>query len=352
MKVTYILETLSIKGGIERITVDKMNSLQAVPGYDVSLILVYDYHAPAFYELSENVEVVNLNIQKTNNYLMKFKTFYQVGKKVRKAVKELKSDIVICSGLLGNILFATNHFDCKTIYESHGPRFQMMLKFLLPRVERRCDAIVTLTKGDKDEYKIAKRVEVIPNFTKMKSTEFASLSEHRCLAIGRLSYEKNFPRLLNIWAKVVNSHPDWHLDIVGEGLLEKEIKETISRLGLEKSVSLLPPATDVAKYYKQSSVLLVTSLFEGFSMVIIEASVYGLPTVSVDCNYGPREIIENGKSGILTPYESDDAMAEAIIRLMDDEQGRKTMGEYARKLSSMYQEEQIMKQWTDLFASL
>lgn len=352
MKVTYILETLSIKGGIERITVDKMNSLQAVPGYDVSLILVYDYHLPAFYQVSENVKVVNLNIQKTDNYLMKFKTFYQVGKKVRRAVKELQSDIIISSGLLGNILFATNRFNCKTIYESHGPRFQMMLKFLLPRVERRCDAIVTLTKGDKDEYKIAKRVEVIPNFTKMQPTEYAPLTQHRCLSIGRLSYEKNFPRLLHIWSKVTKTHPDWHLDIVGEGPLEREFKATIVRLGLTRTVSLLPPTSDVSKYYKRSSMLIVTSLFEGFSMVIIEASVHGLPTISVDCDYGPREIIENQKSGIITPYDDDQAMIKAITHLMDNEQERKDMGENAKKMSTKYQEHKIMKQWTDLFESL
>lgn len=352
MKVTYILETLSIKGGIERITVDKMNALQAVHGYEVSLILVYDYHAPDFYELSEKVEVVNLNIQKTSNYLLKFNTFYQVGKKVRKAVKALGSDIVICSGLLGNILFATTHFDCKTIYESHGPRFQMMLKFLLPRVERRCDVIVTLTQGDKSEYKIAKRVEVIPNFTRMKPNGYASLEEHRCLSIGRFSYEKNFPRLLQIWSKVTKTHPDWHLDIVGEGPLASELKTTIVHLGLTKSVSLLSPSSDVSKYYKRSSMLLVTSLFEGFSMVIIESSVYGLPTISVDCNYGPREIIENGKSGIITPYESDDEMVAAIIRLMDNDEERKMMGENAKNMSSRFQEQEIMKQWTDLFESL
>lgn len=352
MRITYILESLSIIGGVERITMDKINYLSKIEGYDVSLIEVYDFQRPSCYRLPDNVNVVNLGIRKKRSLLLKPFTFRKVCCMVKKAVVEINSDIVICSALLGNILFSTTKLPCKTIYESHGPRHKMLLKFLLPYMERRVSAVITLTEGDKNEYKIAKRVDVIPNFSTKEVLYPSNLSSYRCLFVGRLSWEKNIPRLLSVWKNVIKNRDDWKLNIVGDGPLEDDIKKIINSMDLTYSVEMHHSTNDIMNVYSNSSILLMTSEYEGFGLVLIEAMKCGLPVVAFDCPYGPRSIITDGVDGYLIPYNDDNAMVKKVHSLMEDVALRRRMGAKGIENSSKYNIDCVMEQWMQLFSEL
>ena len=114
------------------------------------------------------------------------------------------------------------------------------------------------------------------------------------------------------------------------------------------------PRTDwtVFDRFAESSLSVLSSRFEGFGLVVIEAMACGLPVVAFDCKCGPGEIIRNGEDGLLVPAGDCEALAEGMERLMRDEGLRRRMGRAARSNVERYRMERVMKQWVALYERL
>ena len=168
-------------------------------------------------------------------------------------------------------------------------------------VERQADVVVSLTKGDAYQWRKARRVEVIPNFTMMPVAEDDMPREKRVIAVGRLEWQKGFDRLIDLWAVVGKHYPDWRLDIFGSGTLQNALQQQIMSLGLENQVSINSFTEHIREEYLRSSLFVLTSRFEGFSLVLLEAAQSGLPSVAFDCPFGPSDLIEDGQTGFLVP---------------------------------------------------
>ena len=122
--------------------------------------------------------------------------------------------------------------------------------------------------------------------------------------------------------------PGWILRIVGDGdssLLKNEAEE----LKINDSVQFVGRCSDMSVEYLNSSLFVLTSKYESFSLVIIEAKSFGIPVISFDCPFGPREIVQNGMDGLLIENDNTSAFSEAMIRLMKDEELRQNMGRSA-----------------------
>ena len=119
------------------------------------------------------------------------------------------------------------------------------------------------------------------------------------LSIGRLSNEKNFIHLLMAWNKIFKKYPDWKLHIVGEGNKKDEMMAYIESNEMEECCMILPFTNNVHKHYSEAQIFVLSSLFEGLPMVLLEAQQYGIPCVSYDCETGPRDIIVDGENGFL-----------------------------------------------------
>ncbi len=218
-------------------------------------------------------------------------------------------------------------------------------------VFNRFDTIIILSSKELEKWKKwHKNIQVIPNFLPFISTKESDLSQEVVLSVGRMDKgdQKGFFRLIDIWEIVQKSkkYKEWKLHIVGDGILKKEIQDKIKIKKLEKSIILKPFIKEIEKEYLKASIYALTSHFEGFPMILLESSNYGIPSVAFDINTGPSDIIENKKSGFLISNNNLSDFAEKIQNLMDDENLRKKMGQYAKeKVKNNFSEYIIVQNW-------
>ena len=172
--------------------------------------------------------------------------------------------------------------------------------------------------------------------------------------MGRLDYQKGFDRLIEAWSivKEDSEYSDWQLDIFGQGEWKDMLERMIQEKGLAGSAHINRPTNDIWNEYARSSMLVMSSHFEGLPMVLIEAMTCGLPAVTFDFKCGPKDIIEDGKNGLLVPEGNVQALAEAMKRLMYDEPLRRRMGTEALKIKEKYSEDAVMSRWIQLFKRL
>ena len=152
--------------------------------------------------------------------------------------------------------------------------------------------------------------------------------------------------------KVNQKHPDWVLHVFGDGEQKQLLLQMIKEAGLECAIIVNQPTPMIMEMYLESSIFLLTSRFEGFGMVIIEAMICGLPVVSFDCPWGPADIIRDGEDGFLVEYLNTDEAAQRVCQLIESAMLRKNMGVKARLNVQRYNRDVVMKQWIDLFKSL
>jgi glycosyltransferase involved in cell wall biosynthesis len=158
--------------------------------------------------------------------------------------------------------------------------------------------------------------------------------------------------MIEAWRIVHEKHPDWTIHTYAMGEEEEQVRAKIQSYGLQDTIIMNPPTDDIMSEYLNSSICVVSSVFEGFSMVLIEAMACGLPCVSFDCPYGPRNIINDGEDGYLVEYLNTEALADSICKLIEDEDLRKEMGRKGRRNVLRFSREKVMQQWVDLFDSL
>ena len=173
------------------------------------------------------------------------------------------------------------------------------------------------------------------------------------IAIGRLDYQKGFDRLIEAWALIPDDlKEEWRLDIFGQGEWKEMLHEKIKRLGIISSAMINPPTKDIFKEYSSSSFIVMSSHYEGQPMVLIEAMSCGLPGVCFDFKCGPKDIIADGKNGLLVTEGDITALAKAMETLMRNDALRCKMSYDARKVKLEYSEKSIMEQWVNCFKSI
>lgn len=210
---------------------------------------------------------------------------------------------------------------------------------------------VVLTEADRRAYPAALRgrVEVIPNFTTLNPGGARSpLEAHTVVAVGRKVAVKGFDLLIEAWRRIPGGVGDWRLRIIGGGN-GADLQRLIDRAGLRESVSLLPPTSRIDEEYRRASLFVLSSRFEPFGLVLIEAKSFGLPVVSFDCPYGPREIVRDGTDGRLVPNGDVAALADALHRCLTDGDLRRRYGTAAYDdYCARWSERSVMDRWTAL----
>jgi glycosyltransferase involved in cell wall biosynthesis len=216
------------------------------------------------------------------------------------------------------------------------------------------DAIAVLSKGDERDYKatIDTRVERIPNALPELGDGVSTLDTRIAVAAGRLTGQKGFDLLLRAWAQAVPEAPGWKLRIYGRGPQRKELDELIVELGLHGKAEMMGATREMGRELANASLFALSSRFEGFGMVILEAMSKGLPVVSFDCPRGPAEIIENGVDGVLVPNGDVDALARALADLARDDERRRQIAAAALEKSHAFALPAIGARWERLLAGL
>ena len=348
MTIAYIIEKLSARGGMERILCDKMNHLADHGGHDVVAVLLWHDELPVAYKLSSRVRVVRIDAP----FGHPLAGFAIVWWRFRRLIRHINPDITVYTWVAGAFLASYSGWHGTSVFENHHTLSDMSHRRLVQRAAQRVDCVVCLSDNDAEAFRhLARRTEVISNFTTLTGTT-ADMTSHRCLAIGRLVPVKDFPRMLRLWKEAAETHPGWMLDIVGDGPEHQQLARIINDDNLQQCVTLHPATDDVARYYANASICLMTSRHEGMPLVLIEAQTCGMPAVAFDCTYGPREIIADAETGFIVPYDDDHMFVSRLSQLMDDDALRCRMGEAARQSAQRFSQQHIMNQWLQLFDSL
>jgi glycosyltransferase involved in cell wall biosynthesis len=221
----------------------------------------------------------------------------------------------------------------------------------------RLDALAVLTDADRADYArmlaaARTRVEQIPNAVPELDGGRASPDSHVVVAAGRLTPQKGFDLLIPAFADVARDHPDWQLRIHGAGPQRAELRRLIVEHDLYSSVFLMGPTPQLGAALAQGSIFVLSSRFEGFGMVIVEAMSKGLAVVSFDCPRGPSEIITHGRDGLLVPALDVPGLGAAISELAGDPQRRAALGAAAIETARRYDREAIGARWDSLLATI
>lgn len=174
-------------------------------------------------------------------------------------------------------------------------------------------------------------------------------NRHLLLAVGRLEPQKQFSDLIFSFSRLSVAFPNWDLVILGEGSERRHLKFLISKMGLEDRVLLPGRAGNIADWYSQADLYVMSSRFEGFPNVLLEAMAYSLPAVSFDCNTGPRDIIRHEVDGLLVPVEDgQEGLTDSLNKLMLDDALRARMGSQAASVRNRFSMVYIGASWDEV----
>ena len=375
MRIAYCIDSINNIGGIQRVTVAKANALVEVPGNEV-FILSADHSGERLLEVSPKVRVINLGV---DYYEDDWKSRWNVMKgifikrrlhrrRLEEVLHEVNPDILVSVGQSEKDFLPRIQGKWAKVREIHYVKdyrwkaarslFDKILAFGGDLFDyslhiKKYDRIVVLTLEDKElNWKDDPKVVVIPNPVEVRRSQISTLEKKRIIGVGRLVPQKNFASLVNAFSLVARRHPDWRLDIFGEGPERSYLQSLISGLGLEDMIGLRGNTNKAIVEMVNSSVLAMTSVFEGFGVVLIEAMSVGLPVVSYACPCGPKDVITNGKDGFLVPLEDEIVLAERLCSLIENDSLRREMGQEALENVKRFSIETVVGQWMDLFRKL
>ncbi|HDL7645851.1 TPA: glycosyltransferase family 4 protein [Yersinia enterocolitica] len=356
-KIAFFGGDISHTGGTERVSLALANYL-VKQGYQVVIISLSGNKPPKF-PVDESIKLVSLFDEKKRFSLAYFFVIFRL----RRILINESIDVLIdvdtmlalfsTTALLGTKIkhISWEHFNYKSNLNIKSRKLARKI------AAKYSDAVVTLTERDRDYWleknKYPEKIISIPNPLPFKSkNKLTQKHSQKVLALGRLTYQKGFDLLLDIWAKVEETNNGWKLIIAGDGEDKQLLLDKIKILNL-KNVKLLPSTPHVSDLYDQSGIYVMTSRFEGFPMVLLEAKASGLPIIAYDCDTGPSELIINNEDGFLIPFSDSSAFARQLILLMNDDDLRKSMSLRSLKNAEKYKIEVVIgDKWKNLIEKI
>lgn len=283
-----------------------------------------------------------------------------VEERYRRYLRGTEADVVIATrpGLIAYVSrFAPRHL--VRIGQEHLVRDQhrKALRELMPRHIRELDAFVTVSARDAEDYRQHLRLRRtrllhIPNGIPAPGIPPSHGRAKLVVAAGRLVASKRYDVLIKAFEKVVAERPDWQLRIYGDGKEAPALRKLVLELGLHNHVRMPGRYTPIEPEWAKGAIAAVASDREPFGMTLVEAMRCGVPVVSTDAPHGPGEILKHGEDGLLTPVGDPDAMGDALLQLINDDELRRRMATAALANSERYDPAPIAEQYETLFHAL
>ncbi len=366
MRITLVTVSL-MAGGAERAAV-LLSEGMTCKGHEVSLVTLYGTGAD-FYPVPDSVSRIALGVDKASPTIFHalFNNLHRLWV-LRQTILRTQPDIVLSILDLSNVLTILALLNTPfpvIVSEQNDPqqasngRVWDLLRYLTYPLA----AKVVSTSQGVDRYfhwipftqrSVIHNPFKILETSKPSENQMSQLVPNRSwlVAMGRLTHQKGFDNLLQAFQLIAPHHPDWHLLILGEGELQAELEQMRRLLGLVQQVSFLGLVQNPFDILKQAQLFVLSSRFEGFGNVMVEALACGLPVVATDCPSGPSEIVRNGIDGLLVPNEDINALAAALHQLMKDCTTREKMAARAPEGVARFTLDTITDQWLTLFQSV
>ncbi len=361
--IALIREDLSVKGGEERIA--SILSKELSKKYTVHLMNLYKNNIA--YKISDDVKFVVFNENK--NKLSK--SIFVDSKKIRKYLIKNNIKVVLIIGRTAVLqtMLATIGTKIKVVFCHHhavnidnytvGVKEKIRKKLIYLFIKCKADKIVTLTNKDRVKYYIyskhfnPERVISIYNFLDEKlldKLKVYDIFSNKIITVGRIDYAKGYEYLIQVAKLVFEKHQDWEWHIYGEG--DKDYKEDIIKMikrnGLEHKVILMGNKDNIYDLYQDYAFFVMTSRYESFGMVLLEAKAKKLPIISFDIDSGPSDIIRNEIDGFLVEAFNIEKMAEKICILIENKKLRQKFSDNTYGNINKFSKDNIIKQWSEL----
>lgn len=374
MKKITILALHLGYGGIERAISMIANSLADT--YDITIVSTYKLYDTPRFPLSDKIKVeyllsdLNPNREEFKNALKKLKliTCFKEGIKALKIlklkkqkmveyIKNCKSDVIISTRDIHNKWLGEygNKDSVKIGWEhNHHNNNEKYIKKIINSTEK-LDYFVLVSKeltefySDRLKHTNCKCI-YIPNAIDYIPDTQSTLKNKNIVTIGRLSKEKGFLDLIDVYNLVHSRFPDWTLNIIGDGVERKEIENKIEKYGLKKNILLhgYQSREYINEVLKKSSVYVMSSFTESFGIVLLEAFSYGIPSISFTSAQGANEIISDNWDGYLIKDRNKEQMAKRICELISNYNRRFIMGKNAYKKAKEFHIDKIKEIWIDV----
>jgi len=375
MKLIYIAPMLNPVGGLERTLTDKANYLVA-KGHEVMFLTYKQGNEKVFYNLDDRVQQCDIDCHLFTIYRLpfyaRFKKYFslrrQFRERMRKVLDIFRPDVIVITipnteDFISDMMAVADNvrvvIECHLASAYHNvgkPSTEKLLTRLFPPIKaiKKADLLITLTERDANYWRQhhIPNVLVIPNPLTYYDDQSRTIEkeDNRIIAVGRLFEQKRFDRLIDAFSLIAAKYPTWNLKIFGEGPLGDKLQSQIQQLGLVERISIDTPTKEILMEYKRSQFFVLSSDFEGFGLVIIEAMSCGIPVVSTDCPCGPSEIIQDGVTGLLSKLDAKD-LADKMEWMITHDEERSAIGTKARQAAARYRKETIMPEWEHAYSN-
>ncbi|HXH99790.1 MAG TPA: glycosyltransferase family 4 protein [Sphingobacteriaceae bacterium] len=352
MNILLFLPDISRRGGVERVVANLANLFITWPGYKVTVLSCFNTNTGTPYHIHPNVGIECLNARKYPAAAIKKMHWYvNLAKPLSDYLNTNPHDFVLANGsyLCTTLSLTVANGAVKIGCEHIGHHSVNLLHKIIRRVlYPRLDKLVVLTAKDRIFFsRFLNNVTCIPNFLENQPEQQPQLTEKVIISAGRLSHQKGFDLLLGAFAKVSKTYPDWRLVIYGEGEERAKLEDRARKLEITKLVELPGETEMLAEKFSTAAFFVMSSRYEGFPMTLLEAMQAGLACISFNCS-GPDEIIDHNTNGILVEQGDVQKLAEAVTKLIADEEKRKQIAENARRKIMEYTVGNIGKKWEEL----
>lgn len=351
-RITFFIQDMYSTGGTERVVSLIANVF--AKKYEVEIISLYKKNETVFYELDSRIKVKNILEEEFHPIQLYYPYLYSVTKRF---LKNYKTDVFICAGMgmVGLTIYmrkcakyiAWEHFN--TLHGKVGGVMWLGRKL----ASKYAHTVVVLTQKDAklftNRFKPKAKIYQIYNPTEIvELSKKYNIESKKIVTAGWINKQKGFDMMVNIADKVFAKHPDWEWHIYGDGPEQTSIQKMIVKHSLDKNIKLMGRTSKMNELYKEYAMYVMTSRFEGFAMVNIEAHYAKLPIVSFNCNCGPNEIIQDGVNGYLVDCFDIDKMAKKINYLIENPNVRIKMSENTMLDKEKLQMENVITKWENV----
>jgi len=367
MRLLYYTDQVYMHGGLERVLANKLNYFSEHTAIELHVITFQQENNLPCYPINNNVTFHDLNINYNRDISFLHPSNFKLASKhysrLKAKIKQIKPDvIVVCNYEFGFYFIPLIAKKTIKIKEFHSSRHfnyleRLKNKNLLKEIkhklsdyfESKYDYLVLLTTDEQHYFKTNNTV-VIPNAIHNIGSEAAELNNKRVISAGRIAPVKGFEYLITAWKIVVETCPDWTLDIYGDGDSDyiSQLQKQIETLDLKAQVCLKGATNHLESEMLDASIYVMSSLTECFPMVLLEAMACGLPILSFDCPNGPRHIITHNEDGLLVDYLNSEALAHSLIDMIKNPNKLKQLGIQAKENVQRLTDVNIMPKWLTL----
>lgn len=361
-KIVFVVNSLR-GGGAERV-VSTLCSYLSKNTFEVTIICLNT--EPHSYAIDEDVKIVQLvERPKAESIYSRIKSVYYTFIRLLLTLKKERPECAVSfmttpnlwTGITCGLLRIPYFVSERTTPDASIHQLGNLLKWISFNVYRNSKAIIIPSRGIEDCFRKNKMFDKLKNYqtiqnpvTKFKTNANTEVYPYRfILAAGRLLNVKGFDLLIEAFSMLADK--EIHLLISGEGPDREKLQKQINSFELEYRVKLIGFRSNIQDYYKQAEMFVLSSRYEGYPNALVEAMSFGCPVISTNCEFGPSEIVVDGKNGLLVKANSTKALAQGMSRLLDDPVLKFQIAQRALQINETNSLDAISSKWENLILS-